>query len=302
MRPLQRMAWFNLVVIALIMWAFLISIPLAGQGAARGTLVPLVALVAFGIIFLRRKKGEAFWDERDREIERQSSLAGLWVFFMYFIAFGIFIMLDQDQKPIERHLFTSYFFFGILLFLTVQALAALVLYGTNTEKSGGLSESLRLMTKLQKESLLVLMGVIPIQIAFLWAFPVMGRDMVKISLGLSLFLVSGIAFIAIPAGMTPDESDERDEAIGRRARRISRLGIAITAVVGDSCPIRRERSGRCISKPVFSGGLLCFHCGDLDISGSHSGAICRPGSEDSRKIIDSSYNLKTSDKRETCEQ
>ena len=232
MRPLQRMAWFNLVVIALIMWAFLISIPLAGQGAARGTLVPLVALVAFGIIFLRRKKGEVFWDERDREIERQSSLAGLWVFFMYFIAFGIFIMLDQDQKPIERHLFTSYFFFGILLFLTVQALAALVLYGTNTEKSGGLSESLRLMTKLQKESLLVLMGVIPIQIAFLWAFPVMGRDMVKISLGLSLFLVSGIAFIAIPAGMTPDESDERDEAIGRRARRISLLGIAITAVVG----------------------------------------------------------------------
>jgi len=232
MRPLQRMAWFNLGLIALIMVAFIVSIPLAGQGAARGISVPLVALVVFGIIFLRRKKGEAFWDERDREIERQSSLAGLWVFFMYFIAFGIFIIMDQDQKPIERHLFTSYFFFGILLFFTVLSLAILVLYGTNTEKSGGLSESMRRMTKMQKESLLVLMGVIPIQIAFLSVFPVTGRDIVEIFLGFSLFLVSGIAFIAIPAGMTPDESDERDEAIGRRARRIRTLGMAITVVIG----------------------------------------------------------------------
>ena len=232
MRPLQRMAWFNLGLIALIMVAFIVSIPLAGQGAARGISVPLVALVVFGIIFLRRKKGEAFWDERDREIERQSSLAGLWVFFMYFIAFGIFIIMDQDQKPIERHLFTSYFFFGILLFFTVFSLAILVLYGTNTEKSGGLSESLRRMTKMQKESLLVLMGVIPIQIAFLSAFPVTGRDIVEIFLGFSLFLASVIAFIAIPAGMTPDESDERDEAIGRRARRIRTLGMVITVVIG----------------------------------------------------------------------
>ena len=232
MRPLQKMAWYNLGVIALIMAVFLVLLPLGGLGAAQSTSVALVALFAFGVIFLRRKKGEAFWDERDREIERQASLAGLWVFFMYYIAAGIYILMDLDESPIEHRVFTLYFYIGILIFFTIISLAVLVLFGWSKEKPGGILESLRGMTRLQKESLPVLLGTGPILIVFLLLFPVTGQKIEELALGLAFFLAAVILFFTIPAGMTPDEQDERDEAISGRARRVRLGGLSITVLVG----------------------------------------------------------------------
>jgi hypothetical protein len=96
MRPLQKMAWYNLGVVGLIGVVFIVLVFLKGFDTARGA-VTLAALVGFCVIFMRRKKGESFWDERDRDIERQSSLAGLWVFFVYYVAFGFFII--HGPKP-----------------------------------------------------------------------------------------------------------------------------------------------------------------------------------------------------------
>ncbi|MBN2288963.1 MAG: DUF2178 domain-containing protein [Candidatus Glassbacteria bacterium] len=231
MRPLQKMAWFSLGVSILAAAGFLLLVPLAGAAAARGAL-GLVGLIGLGLVFLRRKKGEGFWDERDREVERQSSLAALWVFFMYFVACGMFIMLGPGDRPLERDVFMAFFLFGLLIFFAVQAAAALVLYGTDREKPGGLLEGLRTMTKLQKGSLLVLLGVVPMLTAFFLAFPQAAAGTVEIALAFALFLATVILFFAVPAAMTPDEADRRDEAIGRRARRARLYAAAVSAAAG----------------------------------------------------------------------
>ncbi|MEA1997072.1 MAG: hypothetical protein U9N45_05510 [Gemmatimonadota bacterium] len=172
------------------------------------------------------------WDERDKEIERQSSLAGLWVFYMYYIATGIYFLFDPDKGPIGHHVFSMYFCIGILIFFTVLSLAITVLFGWSREKPGGVIETLRDMTKLQKESSIVLLGTGSILIVFLLLFPITGRKIEESALGLAFFLVAVFFFFVIPVAMKADDQDERDEAISHRAGRVRLWGLSITVLTG----------------------------------------------------------------------
>ena len=265
MRPLQKMAWYNLGVVALVTIVFLVLFLLKGFDTAIVALT-LAGFIGFCVIFLRRKKGEAFWDERDRDIERQSSLAGLWVFFVYYVAFGVFIMVGHSHKPIEYKIFVCYFWFGFLLFFMVQALAVLVLYGTEAEKPGSFLEGLRRMTKLQKEAWLVLLVIIPVQLVFLLKFPVSGRDIVESGLGFVLFLGAVLLFFVVPVGMTPDESDRRDEKIGRIARKAGLRTAVVTFIascLGLLVLYALEGTGAIYPNLLFLAGFCSFSLGLL---------------------------------------
>jgi uncharacterized membrane protein len=142
----------------------------------------------------------------------------------------------------------------------------LVLYGTEAEKPGGPLESLRRMTKLQKESWLVLLLIIPVQITFLLKFPVAGRGLVETSYGFALFMVAVCLFFIIPAGMTPDESDERDERIGRRARKTGVRTMVVTMVaagLGPAVLYALKGSGAIYPNLLFLAGFCSFNLGLL---------------------------------------
>ncbi len=81
----QKVAWYNLGVFAVAALAYLALVPLLGF---------LHALAAYGLLglwglsplFFRRSKGGVLIDERDQLVGMRAQLAGLWIFWLCFVA------------------------------------------------------------------------------------------------------------------------------------------------------------------------------------------------------------------------
>ena len=88
MSRMQKFAWFNLSVVALVIVIFAGLVPVLGWHRAHGAM-GFTGLMGFGALFLRRKAGEVIMDERDTSILQRSLSASYGVFWWAFVAVAV---------------------------------------------------------------------------------------------------------------------------------------------------------------------------------------------------------------------
>ena len=97
MTPQQRYAWFNLVVFAVSLGAYLVLVPWVGVSKAWGAF-GLFGLCGFGVLFYRKKPGHPVMDERDQQIGRRSVLLAYSVFWLFFVG-RVHGALGRESPP-----------------------------------------------------------------------------------------------------------------------------------------------------------------------------------------------------------
>lgn len=86
MTTAQKQAWFHLAVVSLAIVTMLALTPSLGIRRAQGGLGMLGFMGLSPLLFLRKKRGTAFWDERDALIQFRSWVAAYAVFWVAFVA------------------------------------------------------------------------------------------------------------------------------------------------------------------------------------------------------------------------
>jgi hypothetical protein len=136
----QKIAWFQLAVVGLFAVA---SIILSGLFVRKyeygfleawwfgsGYMIPFVALTVFAPIFLRKKKRQIDFDERDLMIDRQAMVIAFGSTYAFFIAvcFTTWVVAGFD-KPIPAYWLIRIVLGGWVTSVVAHALTTLVCYG-----------------------------------------------------------------------------------------------------------------------------------------------------------------------------
>lgn len=135
--PLQKLAWFQLIVFAIAVASYAIAIPslashfhqtLAAASLPSLGMFGLCGLWGFGDLICDRRK----LDERERLINQRATMAGVTLFWRVWVlsCMGIWAVLlyirHQDVVPVT--LLPSLVFAGWIVFTVTQAIATLVQY------------------------------------------------------------------------------------------------------------------------------------------------------------------------------
>jgi lysylphosphatidylglycerol synthetase-like protein (DUF2156 family) len=124
----QKEAMFNLVVVALALAVVLTLYPFLGQRAAAGFAV--LAFLAFGPLFYRRRRGQVVADERDELIRRRSTIAAYSIFWVAWVAAAMLALaVYGSEGAVPVTVVTSAVWFGMMLFVVSHAIATLAQYG-----------------------------------------------------------------------------------------------------------------------------------------------------------------------------
>jgi len=127
----QKHAWFNLIVFAAVLLAYLALVPIVGTRAALGA-AGLCGFWGLGNIFYCKKSGEPVFDERDMQIHSFSVKLAYAVFWVCFVAacmipWGIYFWHGRETISIDV---LPWLAFGGMMVVTVsQSLAVLLKYG-----------------------------------------------------------------------------------------------------------------------------------------------------------------------------
>jgi hypothetical protein len=132
----QKIAWFNLVVIAgcialavgmTARYAFQHGFPSAFGGMG---FLGFACLIALGPLLFRKKKDRLALDERDVMIERRAVRCGTTVSYFYFvlICMGTWLYVGFDTK-ISAGLLPMFVVGGFIVVNVVQSIVTLVQYG-----------------------------------------------------------------------------------------------------------------------------------------------------------------------------
>lgn len=144
MNRVQKIAWFNLAVIAgCIMLAGGMTVRFAFQHGFPSALggmgfLGFACLIALGPLLFRKKKGQVALDERDVMIERRAVRCGTTVSYFYFVfvCVGTWLYVGFDSK-ISAGALPMLVVGGFLVANIVQAIVTLVEYskgGTGGEE------------------------------------------------------------------------------------------------------------------------------------------------------------------------
>lgn len=131
----QKIAWFNLIVIAVVFTAAAITIgilnavvgmprALAGLG-----LMGFIGTLGFAPLIFKAKKGQVDFDERDQIIQRKASVVAYSVFWLTFVAGGMIPWLILGPVLIPLTVLPMMVGAGGILVVLVQAVATLIQYG-----------------------------------------------------------------------------------------------------------------------------------------------------------------------------
>lgn len=142
--PLQKMAWFNLIVFASAVALYAIGVPLLAwsfhQTLAAASLPALgmfgiCGLWGFGsyfVIYDRRRRAKVKLDEREELINQRAAMIGMVMFWEVFVllCMGVWATLryfrDQDTVPVD--FLPGLVFVGMIVFTVTQSLAILLQY------------------------------------------------------------------------------------------------------------------------------------------------------------------------------
>jgi hypothetical protein len=128
MSALQKFAWFNLAVIALVLVTVLSLLPFLGKGALGG--LGFTGLMGLGPLFFRRRPGKVLLDERDVLIGRRSWIAAYSLFWVVFVLAAVVlsaVVYGQDGAvPVSVVQLSVWF--GFMLVYALASIAILVQY------------------------------------------------------------------------------------------------------------------------------------------------------------------------------
>lgn len=229
MRPIQKFAWYNMVVVAIIGIVVLVRFIVSGEVS-----LDMGGIVLFvGSIFIfRYSKDKVVRDERDAEIERQATTAALWAVMIYFTAAGTYITMDFDRSPIQWQSFINFFCGGYVLFFAVASTVIIALFGREKEDDGGFTQSLGELSGMQIEALMMTPFFAAILIIVLYHFPVTGNTPRDIKLGLALQNMPILLFFIFPFYIHRGRAYEFFRPVIGKARRIMLRSTLATAVAG----------------------------------------------------------------------
>jgi hypothetical protein len=124
----QKVAWFNLAVIASSVVLVLALVPVLGTTRAQGGL-GLIGLLGFAPLFSRRGSGVVIEDERDQMIRLRSVLIGYSIFWLAFVAGCMSLPVLYGWNglvPVSVVLLGVWY--GMMVVVGVTAVATLVMY------------------------------------------------------------------------------------------------------------------------------------------------------------------------------
>jgi hypothetical protein len=135
----QKVAWFNLAVLAASVAAYLVLLPFLGPGPALGAF-GICGLWGLTVLFYRRRKGEVLIDERDALISARAQLAGLWIFWECWIAacmitWGVLRYL-KHQETVAVDILPQMVGGGMIVFVLVHSVATLLQYARRRGHEG----------------------------------------------------------------------------------------------------------------------------------------------------------------------
>ncbi|MEA2064230.1 MAG: hypothetical protein U9P14_11065 [Gemmatimonadota bacterium] len=231
MRPLQKIALFNLIVITLAAGVCLFLLTVWPPRAALSAFA-LTALLGFGTVFARKEKGKVLYDERDKQVGTTAQRAGFFIFWLYFIAACVIIPFAYNHQPVPSYMFGYLLWGGLVILMATQSVATLVLYRRDSEKSGKLLDSFRNMTDLQKGAYMGLIITSFVLSSFIWFLPLDPANSFLNIFTFTVCLSFGLVFVASRAAWKSIEIDEQDRAICQRAVRVGYLGLGLAATLG----------------------------------------------------------------------
>ncbi len=141
--PLQKMAWFNLIIFAVALALYALGVPLLAwlchQSLATAA---LPSLGVFGICGLwglgnrffydRRKRAKISLDERETLINHRANTIGMFMFWevLVVLCMGAWTTLRYvyDQATIPVDVLPALIFLGMIVFTLTQSVAILVQY------------------------------------------------------------------------------------------------------------------------------------------------------------------------------
>jgi hypothetical protein len=127
MNAMQKLAWYNLAVIAVTLLCVLCLYPVLHQGATGA--FGLLGLLGLGVFLHRRKAGEVVHDERDAQIAHRALLTALGLAGMILLALTVLACLHYEAAGAVPLAVVQWVLWGgVTLFLATQSLAVLVLY------------------------------------------------------------------------------------------------------------------------------------------------------------------------------
>ena len=128
----QKVAWYNLGVLAAAVVIYGILVPFLGAVPALGAF-GICGLWGLGILFYRRGRGEVLVDERDRLVSLRAQVAGLWVFWECFIAACMItwavLRYGKGQHTVPVEILPAMVFGAMIVFLLTHSIAVLAQYG-----------------------------------------------------------------------------------------------------------------------------------------------------------------------------
>ncbi len=133
----QRNAWYNLLVFAVAVAAYLVLVPLIGFSRAWGAF-GLCGLWGFGVLFYKRKRGRLVQDERDEQIGRRSLLFAYSVFWLYFVGACMIpwgLLFFRGEESISVHVLPHLVFGGMIVVVLAQSVAILIQYGRTKNRA-----------------------------------------------------------------------------------------------------------------------------------------------------------------------
>jgi hypothetical protein len=229
--PMQKMAWFNLSVIALTGAAYLTLFAFIGTAGSGGAL-GLLGLLGFDNLFFVSKKGRVLLDERDREISRNSVLSAGVVFWLYYVATGTIIPFKLDFGPVPFYIWESVFISGIVLALASHAVAILVFSRVYSEKSDSIVDKIRNPEAVPAGALVQFLMYLFVFGTILYFFPKAGDSIVEKIIGVTFCLTIAVMFWQMKKMTVIMACEGKDKEIYRKAGKISTLvlGSALAAV------------------------------------------------------------------------
>jgi hypothetical protein len=125
----QKLAWFNLIVVAASLIAVSALTPVMGLKAAQGGF-GILGLLGFGPLFYRKKPGVVVGDERDALINARSWLIAYAAFWLVFVAVCVaatpFYFGSTGAVPVV--LVQVSVWYGLVIVVGVASLATLIQY------------------------------------------------------------------------------------------------------------------------------------------------------------------------------
>jgi len=128
----QKVAWFNLAVLAAAAVTYVALVPALGAQPALGSF-GICGLWGLGFLFYRRRANQVLLDERDRLVSLRAQIAGLWIFWELFVAACMItwaaLRFWRNQNTVSVDVLPLLVGGGMVVFTLSHSVAILIQYG-----------------------------------------------------------------------------------------------------------------------------------------------------------------------------